>query len=89
MAILLIHHFSTHTALDILTSNRYNRNYVLVTPFMEPRPKILVEKRTIGPLGLSRFNRDTKQFKYNVYIAIKFLLRISKWFINADSNLTF
>jgi len=32
---------------------------------------------------------DIPKFKYNVYIAIKFILRISKWFIDADFYLTF
>ncbi len=51
MAILLIHCFSTPIALDILYSTVYNRNYVSVTPFKEPRPKNLGRIRTIGPLG--------------------------------------
>src|SRR3989339_804428 len=35
-----IHISSTQTALDILLSTRYNRNYVLVTPFYGATSKV-------------------------------------------------
>jgi len=53
-----------------------------------PRPKDLERQRTLGPLGYTDLIGN-QQFKNNVYIAIKFLLRTSKWFIDADHNLTF